>query len=99
MTPEECGTSAFELRKVTANATTLWHPVGTCRVGTGSDVVVDPGLRVYDIEGFALSTRQSCRQIVAESTKKSKKPCVMIGEKAADLIKRSCHNQVKGGQK
>ncbi|NCV40697.1 MAG: hypothetical protein EBW11_09075, partial [Betaproteobacteria bacterium] len=32
---------------IRANAHTAYHPIGTCRMGTGSDCVVDPKLRVH----------------------------------------------------
>ncbi len=97
LTPGECATSASELREfVAANATTLWHPVGTCRMGTGPDAVVDPELRVHGVEGLRVVDASVMPSIVAGNTNA---PCVMIGEKAADLIKRSCPSQVKGSQK
>lgn len=78
-----------ELRDfVRANATTLWHPVGTCRMGTDPLAVVDPELRVHGLEGLRVADASIMPEIVAGNTNAA---CVMIGERAADLLKKSPH--------
>ncbi|MEU9454764.1 GMC family oxidoreductase N-terminal domain-containing protein [Streptomyces sp. NPDC048277] len=70
-----------ELRAyVAANATTLWHPAGTCRMGTGPDAVTDPELRVHGVEGLRVADASVMPSIVAGNTHA---PSVMIGERAA----------------
>ncbi|GGN15182.1 GMC family oxidoreductase [Streptomyces fuscichromogenes] len=70
-----------ELRDyVAANATTLWHPAGTCRMGTGPDAVTDPELRVHGIQGLRVADASVMPSIVAGNTHA---PSVMIGERAA----------------
>jgi choline dehydrogenase len=78
-------TSESELREfVRNNCSTLWHPVGTCKMGHDKYAVVDPHLRVYGIEGLRVADASVMPKIIAGNTNA---PCIMIGEKAADMIK------------
>jgi choline dehydrogenase len=80
--PELAGLA--QLREyVRANATTLWHPVGTCRMGSGPDAVVDAQLRVHGVAGLRVADASIMPEIVSGNTNA---PTVMIGEKAADLV-------------
>ncbi|WFE62844.1 GMC family oxidoreductase N-terminal domain-containing protein [Micromonospora sp. WMMD714] len=79
---------------VRANASTLWHPVGTARMGTGPDAVVDPQLRVHGLDGLRIADASVMPRIVSGNTHA---PTVMIGEKAADLIIRSRSQHPAGG--
>jgi choline dehydrogenase len=84
--PGKEASTAAELRAyVRANATTLWHPAGTCRMGTGPEAVVGPDLRVHGVEGLRVADASVMPVITAGNTHA---PSVMIGEKAADLILR-----------
>jgi len=65
----------------------VYHPVGTCKMGVNDDMaVVDPQLRVYGIQGLRVADVSIMPTIITGNTNA---PAMMIGEKAADLIKQS----------
>lgn len=85
MDPYEGGDDDEALaRYVRGNAETLYHPTGTCRMGTDDDAVVDPDLRVRGIEALRVADVSVLPEITRGHTNA---PAIMIGEKAADLIK------------
>jgi choline dehydrogenase len=69
------------IRKV---VNTYFHPVGTCRMGLDCEAVVDPELRVQGVSGLRVADASIMPTIVSGNTNA---PAIMIGEKAADLIK------------
>jgi choline dehydrogenase len=66
---------------------TALHPVGSCAMGSASDpmAVVDPQLRVHGLEGLRIADAAIMPRIVGGNTNAA---CIMIGEKAADLVKQ-----------
>jgi choline dehydrogenase len=60
-----------------------FHPVGTCRIGTGSMSVVDPGLRVHGVSGLRIADASVMPSIVSGNTNAT---VYAIAERAATLI-------------
>ena len=70
---------------IRATGHTAYHPAGTCKMGKDPMAVVDPSLRVHDIDGLRVADA-SIMPIV--TTGNINAPTTMIGEKASDLIRR-----------
>ncbi|HYF28126.1 MAG TPA: GMC family oxidoreductase N-terminal domain-containing protein [Baekduia sp.] len=62
----------------------LYHPVGTCKIGTGEDAVVDPELKVRGVEGLRVADASVFPIIPGGNTNA---PTIMVAERAADLVR------------
>ncbi len=79
----DCRTDEDLAAYVRRAANTVFHPVGTCKMGRDANAVVDDRLRVRGLDGLRIADASIMPAIVSGNTNA---PCIMIGEKAADLV-------------
>jgi choline dehydrogenase-like flavoprotein len=68
---------------VRSSGASVYHPVGTCKMGSGSDAVVDARLNVHGLQGLVIADASIFPSITSGPTNAS---AIMIGERAADFL-------------
>jgi choline dehydrogenase-like flavoprotein len=63
---------------------TVYHPVGTARMGSDDDAVCDSRLRVRGVAGLYIADASIMPRVVSGNTNA---PSIMIGERCADFVK------------
>ncbi|MEP5729549.1 MAG: GMC family oxidoreductase N-terminal domain-containing protein [Sulfitobacter sp.] len=75
-------------RYIAKEADTAYHPVGTCRMGSDEDAIVDLQLRVQGVDGLRVADASIMPRIISGNTNAC---AIMIAERAADFIKSAEH--------
>jgi len=76
-------TDAELIDYIRANAETIYHPVGTCKMGQDPLAVVDPRLRVHGIDGLRVADASIMPRLIGGNTNA---PAMVIGEMAARMM-------------
>jgi choline dehydrogenase len=81
--PQEPFTDEALKAHIRKSLETLYHPVGTCKMGHDEMSVVNERLEVHGINGLRVADASIMPTIVSGNTNAA---CIMIGEKASDMI-------------
>jgi choline dehydrogenase len=82
--PKKSDSDEAILAHIRRTVESVYHPVGTCKMGQDELSVVDENLRVHGIAGLRVIDASVMPRIVSGNTNAA---CIMIGEKGADLVK------------
>ncbi|MXP15058.1 FAD-binding protein [Altererythrobacter confluentis] len=74
--------------RIRAVADTIYHPVGTCRMGPDADAVVDPTLAMKGIDNLWVADASIMPRLISGNTNA---PSIMIGERCGDFVEAALH--------
>ena len=80
----EVNTDEDHFAFVCEHSKTSHHAAGTCRMGSDAEAVLDPRLRLRGIDGLRVADASVMPTVISSNTNAA---CIMIGEKAADMIR------------
>ena len=84
MWPDLIESDAGLVEHARQNMNTMWHPIGSCRMGTDEHAVVDAGLRVRGVDGLFVADSSVMPQITSGNTNA---PTLVIASKAVDALR------------
>jgi choline dehydrogenase-like flavoprotein len=82
--PVDLGDDAALDAAIAAHADTVYHPVGTCRMGKDANAVVDPTLKANGVDGLWIADASIMPSLIGGNTNA---PSMMIGMRAAEFMK------------
>jgi choline dehydrogenase len=91
--PDAFSSQASRKKWIRERAETIYHPVGTCRMGEDSNAVVDGQLRVRGIDNLRIVDGSIMPNVISGNTNL---PIMAMAEKAADLIREAAARQQEG---
>ncbi|MEM8887912.1 MAG: GMC family oxidoreductase N-terminal domain-containing protein [Bacteroidota bacterium] len=88
--PEAYKTDEDLKKHILEHVQSCYHPVGTCKMGNDEDAVVDSQLKIRGLEGIRIADASIMPKIICGNTNAA---AIMIGEKAAQMVKNSDSEQ------